>query len=83
MPNRLCAYGHQGVAAVALWLGTLAGPSFAADCDGNGLPDTEDLCAGAPDADGDGYLDSCEFRYGNFDLDGDVDGNDQIGRAHV
>ena len=54
----------------------LGAPSMASDCDGNGVPDAEDLCAGAPDADGDGYLDSCESRYGNFDLDGDVDGDD-------
>ena len=68
------------VAALAVpWLagGSLAGAQGSAtDCDGNGVPDAVQFCAGGGDQDSDGYLDACEFAVGNFDLDGDVDGAD-------
>ncbi|MFT5081155.1 MAG: hypothetical protein ACI9C2_001512 [Gammaproteobacteria bacterium] len=32
-----------------------------ADCDGNGMPDSEDLASGALDLDGNGELDACQF----------------------
>ncbi|MFZ9882561.1 MAG: dockerin type I domain-containing protein, partial [Phycisphaerales bacterium] len=46
------------------------------DCNGNGLPDSCDIAAGAADIDADGKIDACERAYGDFDLDGVVGGAD-------
>ncbi len=46
------------------------------DCDGNGVPDSTQISAGAMDWDGDGVLDSCEYAMGDLNLNGFIDGQD-------
>ena len=45
--------------------------TFSSDCNGNGLPDSCDIDAGAPDINGNGAIDDCE-RLGDIDGDGFV-----------
>ncbi|MAF66841.1 MAG: hypothetical protein CMJ84_14445, partial [Planctomycetes bacterium] len=42
------------------WYENLMGPF---DCNGNGIPDPDDIANGAPDCDGNGVLDECQITY--------------------
>jgi hypothetical protein len=46
------------------------------DCDGNGIPDWQDIAGGAEDRDRDGQLDTCERARGDVNLNGVVNQND-------
>ncbi|MEY4117974.1 MAG: hypothetical protein RLZZ116_1302 [Planctomycetota bacterium] len=65
------------VAATAGPFLDLGGNGFDADCNSNGLCDSEEIAASpALDIDHDGSLDSCERARGDLDLDGVVAGGD-------
>jgi len=44
--------------------GLIVTGAFAADCDGNGLIDIDEIAQGAPDCNGNGVLDTCEQELG-------------------
>jgi hypothetical protein len=46
------------------------------DCNGNNIPDTQEIANGAPDSDNDSVLDSCEFAMGDLNLNGVIDISD-------
>lgn len=46
------------------------------DCNGNNIPDTQEIAGGAADSDNDGVLDSCEFAMGDLNLNGVIDISD-------
>jgi hypothetical protein len=46
------------------------------DCNHNGIPDSQDIAAGAMDWNQDGVPDSCSYAAGDLNLNGVVDGQD-------
>jgi hypothetical protein len=46
------------------------------DCNGNNIPDTQEIANGAADSDNDSVLDSCEFAMGDLNLNGVIDISD-------
>lgn len=71
MDDSPLAFGDAGIfLSTTSGLRLISGLTYA-DCNGNGLPDSCDLAAGAPDCNGNGIPDSCDFAAGDQDCNED------------